>query len=297
MQMKHSSQTIATPDDKRRFLERLVGYLSQVPEIVAVVLGGSYATGTFDETSDLDIGLYYREAKPFSIVELERIANSISNQGAATITEFYEWGRWVNGGAWIQTEIGEVDFLYRNIDQVEQTIREAQQGTIAHDYDQQPTYGFYSVIYLAEIQVCVPLFDPHSQIVRLKRWVEAYPPKLKRTIIRESLWSAEFTLRFAREFAACGDVYNTVGCLTRMASNLTQALFALNERYFIGDKRVMERIASFPILPTEYGQRIVHVLSSPGRTSEELSHAVSHLETLWREVVSLAGDAYQPKYS
>lgn len=264
--------------------------------MVAVVLGGSYAAGTSDESSDLDIGLYYHEAKPFSITEIRRIADNISNQGAAVVSDFYEWGPWVNGGAWIQTEAGKVDFLYRNFDQVERTIRDARQGIIAHDYDQQPTFGFYSVIYLAEIQACVPLFDPGSQIVRLKHQVEVYPPRLKRAIVRECLWSAEFTLGFARKFAARGDVYNTVGCLTRVVSNLTQVLFALNERYFIGDKKVMEKIASFPVLPGGYVQQIESILSSPGKASGELERTVSHLETLWHSVVLLAGDMYQPKY-
>lgn len=103
-------------------------------------------------------------------------------------------------------------------------------------------------------------------------------------------------MRFARNFAAHSDMYNTVGCLTRVASNLTQALFALNERYFIGDKKVMDKIVSFPILPAGYGQQIADILANPGRTPKELTRTVARLETLWRSVVSLAGDAYQSKY-
>jgi predicted nucleotidyltransferase len=185
--MKRLSQALAIPNEKQSLLERLVDSLSRVPGVMTIVLGGSYATGTFDESSDLDIGLYYREARPFPIAEIKRIANSISRQETAIVTEFYEWGPWVNGGAWIQTEVGEVDFLYRNLDQVEQAIRDAQQGIVSHDYEQQPTYGFYSVIYLAEIQACVPLFDPDSQITKLKHRIEVYPPKLKKTIVGESL--------------------------------------------------------------------------------------------------------------
>jgi hypothetical protein len=30
---------------------------------------------------------------------------------------------------------------------------------VQHDYDQQPTYGFYSIIYLAETRICIPLHD------------------------------------------------------------------------------------------------------------------------------------------
>jgi hypothetical protein len=216
---------------------------------------------------------------------------------SATVTGFYEWGAWVNGGAWIHTPQGKVDFLYRNLDQVRRTIAEAQQGVSQHDYDQQPAYGFYSVIYLAETQICIPLYDPELLIAKLKRDVETYPPRLKQRIIADSLWSAEFTLLHARAFAAQGDVYNTAGCLTRALSNLTQALFALNERYFLRDKKVLEVVAGFPNLPAGYIQQIDPILACPGRTAPELTRTVSALERAWQSVVALPGVHYEPKFT
>lgn len=147
------------PVEKQRHLTGLVSELRSIPGVVAVVLGGSHATGTFEASSDLDIGLYYQEQAPFAVAEIELLAHSISTRGAPTVTDFYGWGPWVNGGAWLYTEVGKVDFLYRNLDQVERTIDEVCQGIVRHDYDQQPTFGFYSVIYLAETNVCVPLYD------------------------------------------------------------------------------------------------------------------------------------------
>jgi len=44
------------------------------------------------------------------------------------VVGFYEWGPWVNGGAWMHTEVGKVDILYRDINQIENTIDEAQLG-------------------------------------------------------------------------------------------------------------------------------------------------------------------------
>jgi hypothetical protein len=284
------------PEPKRLLLQQLIDQLSGVAGIEAVVLGGSYAGGTHHETSDLDIGLYYFEAKPFSIAAIRQIADSVSAKGPATVTDFYGWGAWVNGGAWIHTPQGKVDFLYRNLDQLQRTIAEAQQGISRHDYDQQPTYGFYSVIYLAETQICIPLHDPELLIRKLKDQITIYPPKLKQSIIENSLWAAEFTLLHARNFAGQGDVYNTVGCLTRTAANLTQVLFALNERYFSRDKQVMNTVASFSNLPPGYVQQIELILAHPGSTAEQLTKTVSDLEQLWYRVVSLAGVQYKPKF-
>jgi predicted nucleotidyltransferase len=284
------------PQYKTKFLEKLIPELSKLVGMVAIVLGGSHASGTHHEKSDLDLGLYYFESKPFSIADIKRIVESISTTGNTTVTDFYDWGAWVNGGAWIHTIAGKVDFLYRNIDQVQRTISEAQQGFTQHDYDQQPTHGFYSVIYLAETQICVPLFDPDNIIANLKRQVENYPPLLKQRIITDSLWSAEFTLLHAHNFAARGDIYNTVGCLTRVTANLTQALFAINEKYFIRDKMVTDTINAFPILPYDYVQQINHILGFPGSTATELAQSVARLKQAWESVLSLANEIYQPKF-
>lgn len=284
------------PELKRALLEQLVNQLRSVSGIAAIVLGGSYASGTQHEHSDLDIGLYYHEATPFAIATIRQIAANVAAEGRATVTNFYEWGPWVNGGAWIHTAQGKVDFLYRNLDQIQRTLTEAAQGITQHDYDQQPTHGFYSVIYLAETQICQPLYDPDQLIAKLKQQVQVYPPKLKQKIVVDSLWSAEFALLFAHDFAAQGDVYNTVGCLTRIVANLTQALFALNARYFIRDKKVMTTVAGFPIVPPDYGAQINAILACPGSSAAALTQTVGELEQVWRSVVVLTGEMYQPKF-
>ncbi len=285
------------PPEKRSLLETLTGNLSRVPQMRAVVLGGSYASGTQHSASDLDIGLYYLEAEPFSLSAIKEIAWQIALPGTQpTLTGFYEWGAWVNGGAWIETQAGKLDFLYRNLDQVQKTIREAQAGICRHDYDQQPAHGYYSVGYLAETQICIPLFDPEGRIAELKRQVQRYPAPLKQKIITDSLWAAEFTLKHARGFAEKADIYNTAGCLTRAAANLTQALFAFNEKYFLTDKKVMQTLASFEILPAGYTQNLLRSLSHPGETREELEASVAGLEAAWQSVAGLAGEAYKPKF-
>lgn len=282
------------PAAKRPLLEGLVSALARVPGVEAVVLGGSYARGTQTETSDLDLGLYYQKSAPFALTAIRRIAEGVASR-PPVVTGFYDWGPWVNGGAWIFTGVGKVDFLYRNIDQVAKTIQEAHRGISRHDYSQQPAYGFYSVIYLAETQRCLPLHDPAGVIAGLKARVAMYPPRLKEKIVADSLWSAEFTLQHARSFAAAGDVYNTAGCLTRVAANLTQVLFALNETYFMSDKQVMAEIAAFPLLPPAYPERLVAILAHSGAAPTELGRAVGDIGILWQEVAALTG-TYRPQF-
>jgi len=114
--------------------------------------------------------------------------------------------------------------------------------------------------------------------------------------VGDCLWSAEFTLLFARDHAAKGDIYNTVGCLTRITSNLTQALFALNERYYLRDKGIMATIGAFTHLPDGYVEQINAILAHPGSTAAELTQTVQQLTQSWHAVVALAGELYQPKF-
>ena len=284
------------PEEKLQLLERIVARLRSIDGVKAVVLGGSYASRSHHAASDLDIGIYYTEDEPFPIDEIKKAAHEFSDASPAIVTGFYEWGAWVNGGAWLHTTHGKVDFLYRNLDHVRRTIEEACRGITQHDYDQQPTFGFYSVMYLAETNICLPLYDPQGMVTQLKEQVKKYPPALKTSIVKGSLWLAEFSLLYARDFAAKGDVYNTVGCITRVASNLTQALFALNERYFIRDKQVMETISTFTVKPAEYTARLQAILACPGGNSETLQTSVEALRTLWQEAAALAGELYQPAF-
>jgi predicted nucleotidyltransferase len=280
------------PDEKKTLLLEIVERLKTVEGAKAVVLGGSYASRQQHSGSDMDIGIYYREAEPFDLSLIREIAESISVSGEPTVTGFYEWGEWVNGGAWIQTKAGKVDFLYRNIDQIQRTINEAQHGITHHDFDQQPAYGFYSIIYLAELKICIPLHDPDGLVSELKSQVLEYPQKLKEKTISDCLWAAEFTLLHARGFAQKGEIYNTAGCLTRAASNLTQVLFALNERYFIRDKQVMNELDNIAIIPHHYTQDVESILANIGSNPETLSTSVERMWKIWESVKSLPGINY-----
>ncbi len=227
------------PKLKDELLNQIVNDLKQADNIAAVVLGGSYATGEATEASDLDIGIYYSEKNPFIIDQIKLIAEKHAVR-TPVITDFYGWGQWVNGGAWIETSCGNVDFLYKNIEQIQSTIAKAKNGEWQNDFEQQPPYGFSSIIYLAETTNCIPLHDPENIIMDLKKQVEIYPPKLKQTVIQQSLWSAEFTIWHADIFYSRQDIYNVIGCLTRAVKHIVTALFSINELYFMGDKRAVK---------------------------------------------------------
>jgi len=283
--------------DKRRTLNAISEALQNVSNVVAVVLGGSYARGFARADSDIDIGIYYRQAAPLSVDRVRSVAETISTAGSVPIvTGTYEWGQWVNGGAWIQTPVGKVDFLYRNLDQVQGIINEGRRGVWHHDYDQQPPYGFRSIVYFGETLICVPLYDPKGEIARLKESVAEYPELLRNRIVRDSLWGAEFSLEFCRTFGDAADVYNAAGCMTRVAQFLVHALFALNREYFVSDKHAGRLLEQFALRPRDFTLRLTRVLSSPGSDRAQLRRSSQGLGELWLETVALAAGTYKPRF-
>jgi hypothetical protein len=281
------------PKHKQELLDNVIVQLKRIAGVKAIVLGGSYATGMATDNSDLDIGIYYSDQSPFDPEKIKIIAEKFSGNEKPIVTGFYEWGPWVNGGAWIKTANGKIDFLYKNIEQIALTIQNAKIGIWENHFEQQPPYGFSSIMFLAETYSCVPLYDPEGIIGRLKEEVKEYPEKLKQSVIQQSLWSAEFTIWQAESFASRVDVYNTVGCFTRAIKNIVTALFAINELYPIGDKRAIEILEQSKLKPANLAQRIDTILCSH---KSALTENASQLKKLFDEVVELADGEYKPYY-
>jgi hypothetical protein len=278
-------------------VESLVGELSRIHGIRAVVLGGSFARGRARPDSDIDLGMLYDENAPFNIDALRDLAARVNEHGQPVVTDFYEWGRWVNGGAWLTIQSQRVDLLYRSLQHLERVITNAEAGRYEIDYEQQPPFGFFGPTYLGEIAICEPLYDPDGHVPRLKRRVTVYPEGLRLAVVRDCLWSVEFGFQaFAPKFAAAGDVYGTVGCLARFASRLVLALFALNRVYFVNDKTALPEISRFHIAPDRFADRLQVILSRPGSSPTELSSAVEAMGRLFAEVAELSEGIYEARY-
>ena len=225
---------------QRELVSTLTERLAAIRGVKAVVLGGSYARGRARPGSDIDLGVFYSETDPFSIQSIRELAEAVNDTAGPVVSDFYGWGPWVNGGAWLTIGGQRVDFLYRSFEHVERVIADAEAGRYEVDYSQQPPFGFFSGTYLGETAVCVPLFDPESRLDPLKRRVEYYPEALRRAVVQNYLWAAEFGLAaFAPKFAARSDSYGTAACLTCAVNQLVLVLFALNRQYPLNDKTAL----------------------------------------------------------
>jgi predicted nucleotidyltransferase len=282
---------------QRVLIATLVDKLTGIGGIQAIVLGGSHARGQARPESDIDLGVLYSDVAPFEIQAMRQLLEGFNDTPAPTVTGFYEWGRWVNGGAWLTIEAQRVDVLYRSTERLQQVINEAHAGHYEIDYLQQPPFGFFSTTYLGEVAICEPLWDPQSVVAQLKAQVIEYPAKLQQRIVQEQLWSAELALQaFATKFAARADTYGTVACLARAVNHVVLVLFALNGRYLLNDKTALREIAGFDRCPVDFSVRVQRVLAQPGTSAAELAAAVNEISQLVQQTRELAGEQYRPRY-
>ncbi|MFH0987638.1 MAG: nucleotidyltransferase domain-containing protein [Patescibacteria group bacterium] len=277
--------------------ERLINFvvrrLKNLRGIKAVTLGGSWAAKLQRPDSDIDIGLYYKEDNPIDVLALRKKVNEINDRKNPAVSDIGKWGKWVDGGAWLKIKSQRFDLIYRNLDFVSRIIDDCRKGKIQSDYYQQPVFGFHSYIYLGEIRFGRALYDPQGYIKRLKEKVNKYPIPLKRKIINTFLWDAEFTLRYAKGCCRREEIYIEAGSLFRVASDLIQAIYAINRRYFIGDKRLYRDLNKFKKLPKNFIKRANEIFGLAGKDKKSLANSISKIEKLFREVVSLTKGFYK----
>jgi predicted nucleotidyltransferase len=265
--------------------QRIADRLGRIDGVVAVVLGGSWARGTAQPDSDVDLGLYYRPARQPSLQALRQLAQEIDDRHVPElVTDFGEWGPWINGGAWLQIDGQHVDWLFRDLDRVAHAIDECRAGRPTCDYQIGHPHGFHSHIYMGEVHVCRPLHDPGGSLAQLKTLTAAYPPALKHTLINKYLFEAQFSLEIARKPAQRGDAAYVAGCLFRCVACLVQVLFAVNEQYFLNEKGSVAAAETFRLHPNGLNASVAQALATPGEAG------VTQLEALVQNVRELCAD-------
>lgn len=265
----------------RRLAMTLAARLAAVEGMRAVVLGGSVARGAADDSSDVDLGLYYDPACPPSIDALDALACELDDRHpTGAVTRFGEWGPWINGGAGLTVDGRRVDWLFRDLARIRRVIAESRAGRPEIAYQIGHPHAFVSAIYLGEIDCGEPLVDPEGVVAELRRLVRPYPPLLQRVLVEKFLFEADFSLRTAEKAAARADVAYVSGCLFRSVASLVQVLFAVNQRYCTNEKGALREIDALARTPDGFAAAATRVLAAPGETAAALGTSIATLAAL-----------------
>lgn len=258
--------------------------LSRCPSVKGIVLGGSRATQTAAESSDIDIGIYYdRAALDYDMLnaaarELDDAhrENLICHEG--------EWGGWVNCGGWLTVGGIPVDLILRDISRIKECLNQTDAGVISCHYQTGHPHAYLNVMYRGELASGKLLYAENDEFRVLKQRAEAYPEPMRKALLSSFLFEADFSCALAKKSLGTRELYYTVGHLFRSISALNQVLFALGRVYCLNEKKATLRIENFPVAPKHYRSKVERILSVTPETS---AASVSELEQLCCDVRQL----------
>ena len=238
---------------------RVADDLSSIPGAVAVVLGGSRAVGAARSDSDWDLGVYYRSSG--GSLDPEHVRR-LGYQGA--VSELGEWGPLVNGGGWFTVEGTQVDVLFRDLDDIEQWARHAEQGKFDVLLQAGSIVGAPTYLPVGELASCRVLHGDLDQPTEYPQALASSAPPM---------WRGQggVNLLFARGYAGLEDVANCLGMLSRAVLCEAHARVAKQKQWALNEKRL---IADAGL------QRVHAALSAPGTSASNLAATVDSIEEL-----------------
>lgn len=259
--------------------------LTAIPGVVGVQLGGSRARGEHRPDSDWDLGLYYRQ--PLDLDAVRELAREFTGEPVA-VAGPGEWGPWVNGGAWLVRDGVHIDWILRDIERVRGVVRDVHAGRFEVGVQPGHPLGFYSSCYAGELALGKVLADPNGELGDLARQLVVYPDPL-RAAFAAATWESEFCLDIAQKATSRSDVLYVSLCLTRAIGILVQALYAHHGRWCLNEKNSLPVTAGFPDTPPGFAEQAAAILSTPGRSPEELSASLATVRELTGSVRAAVG--------
>jgi hypothetical protein len=236
---------------------------------VAVTLGGSRATNSAVEGSDWDFGLYYRgRLDPADVVGLGW-PGKVFAPG--------EWGRIVNGGAWLTIDGTKVDLIYRDLDEVLRWTEAAEQGRFEIEREVGYVAGIATYILTGELALGRVL---EGELPRPR-----FPPRLRQTA--PVAWSrlAAGALHFAEVHAGREDRAACLANLCQAVLASAQGRLAAAGEWILNEKRLVERAGL---------SGVQELLDQPGRGLAQIVSEVQALLAVRDVVWTDDGSQLQP---
>lgn len=248
--------------------------LEEVPGVIGIVLGGSYATGTATPTSDIDFGLIYDGRTPFDLAALARLCSELDDSGSAQPSVIGGWGPWVDGGAWLTVQGQRVDVIYRDFRRIEQSVHDALAGRVHLFTQVGHPHGIHAHQYAGELASAVLLHDPQGALAELKTQVTPYPPALGVALQAHYGWQKSFWLEGAVKGEQRRDVHYVQGCLYQAVMAFVQELCAKSGVWLLNEKGALARAAAQSGAPAELEARVTAALGA---------HNIAGLRALFEE--------------
>ena len=246
-------------------VNELFDELGRLPQVEAIALGGSRATGRNDSKSDYDVYVY--------------ITDNIDENTRRRILEKYCGYMEIGNSFWeLEDDVTlkngiDMDIIYRNMDNFEKMVSSVVIDCV-------PWNGYTTCMWHNLITSQIVL-DKNSKLNKLQeKYRIPYPKKLKENIISNNLnllsgMLPSFDMQI-KKAENRGDLVSVNHRVTEFLASYFDIIFALNEMTHPGEKR-MQSICSkeCKILPNRFDQNLNRLFA--GMFRESISDVISDM--------------------
>ncbi|WP_343342314.1 nucleotidyltransferase domain-containing protein [Terrisporobacter petrolearius] len=227
-------------------VEDLFKEISKCNQVEAIALGGSRASGKYDDNSDYDVYVYIKENIP-----KETRMNILSKYCCKMEIENHYWE--VEDNCTLNSNT-DIDIIYRNIDDFDLTISNVAQKNIANNG--------YTTCLCHNLNMCKVLYDKNGKLKELKRkYSITYPDKLRDNIISKNrkllngvLPSYDMQIKKAIKR---NDKVSINHRITEFLASYFDIIFAINKVNHPGEKKLIQQCIDLcEILPTDFEENI-----------------------------------------
>ena len=266
----------------------VVESLAGLEGVRAILCFGSYAMGTFDEYSDLDLFVFC-EPEVVSASERQRVL-----EGVQGVTHFEEsdtaagWdSQWSPQSDSFCMNEDRFEILYNTTDWIKTVVRRVTQEAATSIPEQK--FRPYTMLGLLENGII--LYDSRSWLKHLVDCLYPYPAPLKQRLITDSLHTLKDCLAELKDGVKRGFGLTFFHFFFhRMCDALYTLLFALNEKYDPAVKRPEMEYEKLSVLPPSFLERYTKLLEGPFDKSGR-QRAINELETLVAEIEMLSTES------
>lgn len=252
-------------------IEQLIEELAALPQIEAIALGGSRASGRYDEGSDYDIYLYCTEPVPEAL-RRDILKNHCTYMEIGNAFWEYEDNGTLNNGI-------DFDLLYRDLDNFCEGIAQVVEECQAHNG--------YTTCMWHNLLTCQILYDRDGRLTEAKqRFSVPYPRQLKANILdrnwkllRSAMPAYELQIKKAVQRTDFVSINHRVSAFLESYFDI---LFALNGQAHPGEKRLMSIcLDTCSLLPDKFQENLHtlfgHMFVQPKLIPEDLDRILTEL--------------------
>jgi len=265
----------------------IVSALAQIPSVEGILCFGSYALGTFDPDSDVDLYVLCDPDIPLSHERMDAFQKIEGIEDVQMEHEEFGWdNQWCPRNDRCRLGRQPFDIAYNTVDWMKGVVS----GVKERGATSIPELRFRPYTMLGLLENSVVLYDPKSILRSMRSSLYPYPTKLRETLLAENLLTARGSLEELQDY-----VRRSIGNsafhfhFLRILDSLCTLLFAINRRYDPATKRTEEAFRDMEIVPDRFLERYNRILETP-LTREGRHEIVHNLETLLGEIEGLAKD-------